>query len=778
MKTLWKKIFIISVVLLALASLMGCPQPDEGTDAAKKAQKAADAFKTDHAVILAKQAGDITLSDKDAVDLALTAYNFLSTDAKALLTAEFAKLESFRSKINELQGEVDSAVLEFKTTHAEILSKTTETVTLSDEAGLTAALNALNSYNETVKLLLAAEKVLLLELQTEIERQKEGASPQELANAFKTGHAAALALSIYTVEISDEGIVTAALAAYEDLPENVKPLLTSELSKLNSLKDTIDGKKEDAQAVIDANAFKTSHSAALAFTVSTIAIGDEYLVTAALSAYEGLSAKAKANLSSEKTLLDNLTGKINSLKASPTERVFFWNLNGSSEVPIVRSDPKYGQFDTASVMKAENGILKLDANNSLWTSGFAQQNLMNYFWQFDFRYGDADYEWSNANFVLRGDMDGGDNVKVVLSILGHSVYNHAPYEPGDQNNPGGGALGRNIQLYTASYHPEEFVLKASANIQQVYSSWYTFRIIVEGNDYKVWVWPRGSEMPSQPALTAEIKFRSSGDVCFWTYSGGMKYLDNIVLYNGIDMTAIEEDLDTLEFRNPATLLYDIDFNDGVAPFTLHSDNGDPSYMTVSSGVLKMQSNSPSNGAFRTLGWPGWTPSFGDYLMQFDFLYGTNPWSNFTFSLRVSPDGGWDRVNMTIIGENNRTSEPNPPNENNPGWAGGKKENLVLWTTRTGGDDVAYCDSIHMPELASNDWYTFRVVVVGTNYKVYVWKKGTAVPQSPALDAVITGHRALTDFNPYGNISFSMWGGSEKQLDNLKIYDGPYVPELD
>ncbi|GHV75011.1 hypothetical protein AGMMS49940_23130 [Spirochaetia bacterium] len=68
-----------------------------------------------------------------------------------------------------------------------------------------------------------------------------------------------------------------------------------------------------------ADAFKTDHTAILEKTVGNVAVSDEAAVDAALAAHGLLSADAKALLTAEKTLLDNLKAKINELKATPAD---------------------------------------------------------------------------------------------------------------------------------------------------------------------------------------------------------------------------------------------------------------------------------------------------------------------------------------------------------------------------------------------------------------------------------------------------------------------------
>jgi predicted Mrr-cat superfamily restriction endonuclease len=111
-----------------------------------------------------------------------------------------------------------------------------------------------------------------------------------------------------SVTTGDEAAVTATLSAYNALSAEAKALLRAEKTLLDSLKAKIDELKGSGQpgnpAQEAADAFKTNHAVALGKTMATVTTGDEVAVTAALSAYNALSAEAKALLSAEKTLLD------------------------------------------------------------------------------------------------------------------------------------------------------------------------------------------------------------------------------------------------------------------------------------------------------------------------------------------------------------------------------------------------------------------------------------------------------------------------------------------
>jgi hypothetical protein len=140
-----------------------------------------------------------------------------------------------------------------------------------------------------------------------------GNPAQEAADAFKTTHAAVLDKTVDTVAVPDEAVVDAALTAYNALDADVKALLETEKTLLNSLKAKIDELIAGETAQEAANAFKAAHTAALGKTVDTVATTDETAVDAALAAYNALDANVKALLGPEKTLLDSLKTKLQNL---------------------------------------------------------------------------------------------------------------------------------------------------------------------------------------------------------------------------------------------------------------------------------------------------------------------------------------------------------------------------------------------------------------------------------------------------------------------------------
>ena len=171
-------------------------------------------------------------------------------------------------------------------------------------------------------------------------------TPQELANAFKSGHSTILGKTIETITISDEAAVDAVLAVFTALTQNVKDLLVNEKDLLDSLRIKIDELKASASPEELVNAFKSGHSAILEKTVDTVTIDDEAAVDAALSAFAALAQDAKDLLGAEKDLLDDLWDKIDELKIA----ALTYTISGT-----ISADNPSGPLAGASVTLKQGG---------------------------------------------------------------------------------------------------------------------------------------------------------------------------------------------------------------------------------------------------------------------------------------------------------------------------------------------------------------------------------------------------------------------------------------
>lgn len=172
-------------------------------------------------------------------------------------------------------------------------------------------INAALGVNDEVKDIVVKDGVVTSFVATKI------ASIQTVVNPVDTAIEELPAVA--DVTLSDETDVNSAKSAYDALTPAAKDFVkAANVTKLNALVAKIaelKAENEAQQAQTDANNFKTTHSAILAKTVDTVAVGDQSGVTAANNAYNALSAAAKALLADEKALLDDLQERIDAIEA-------------------------------------------------------------------------------------------------------------------------------------------------------------------------------------------------------------------------------------------------------------------------------------------------------------------------------------------------------------------------------------------------------------------------------------------------------------------------------
>jgi hypothetical protein len=302
---------VLAIFVLAACLFAACEQP-AGSDPEGAARAAAEAFARTHATALNKTAASVTIADEARVDAALAAYDALSRDAQALLTAEKTLLDSLKTRIVALAAAQEAAEA-YKTAHATALAKTTASVMTDDEAGVDAALAAYTALDPDAQALLDAEKTLLDSLKAKIDQLKGDGPAQTAANAFKTDHAAVLAKATTALAATDGAAVNAALAAYEALDPDAQALLTAEKALLDSHKTRIDALAAAQEA---AEAYKTAHAAVLAKATADLSADDEAAVNAALAAHKALDPDTQALLAVEKALLDSHKTRIDALNAA------------------------------------------------------------------------------------------------------------------------------------------------------------------------------------------------------------------------------------------------------------------------------------------------------------------------------------------------------------------------------------------------------------------------------------------------------------------------------
>jgi hypothetical protein len=124
-----------------------------------------------------------------------------------------------------------AAVNTFTATHATTLTLTTETVAIANKDAVEAALTAYNALSAPAKAQLPADTGTKLQALLDKIAQLEAAA----ANTFTAAHAAALALTMGTVVITNKDAVNNALTAYNALSAAVKALLAGEKALLDNL---------------------------------------------------------------------------------------------------------------------------------------------------------------------------------------------------------------------------------------------------------------------------------------------------------------------------------------------------------------------------------------------------------------------------------------------------------------------------------------------------------------------------------------------------------------
>jgi hypothetical protein len=126
--------------------------------------------------VLALTVDNVAIGNKAIVQAALTAYNTLSANVKALLATEKALLDSLSDQIAALEadgGETTPTAQDladaFSASHSTALALTVDNVAIGNKAIVQAALTAYNTLDANVKALLATERVLLDSLLEKIE---------------------------------------------------------------------------------------------------------------------------------------------------------------------------------------------------------------------------------------------------------------------------------------------------------------------------------------------------------------------------------------------------------------------------------------------------------------------------------------------------------------------------------------------------------------------------------------------------------------------------------
>lgn len=178
---------------------------------------------------------ELTLTDKEKVVSARDAYEALTSEQRAYVTNLLILLEA-EAKIIELEEEQE--VNRFKEIHVEILSKTIDTLLLTDKEALTTALAAYNELPQLLQTKVGVEKALLDNLFAKIEELEQEQADKQAIETFMEKLSSLP--SIETLTLTDKEKVVAAKDAYGDLTEGQRSLVNQEfISKLETLESKI-----------------------------------------------------------------------------------------------------------------------------------------------------------------------------------------------------------------------------------------------------------------------------------------------------------------------------------------------------------------------------------------------------------------------------------------------------------------------------------------------------------------------------------------------------------
>ena len=250
----------------------------------------------------------VTQADMTVFETAVSAAQAVADNVNATqaqVDAAAASLTAAAARFNAAQKDGNGAAREaaaFTSAHGAAADKDAAAVAIADKAAVTAALTAYNALSAPARALLPNNT--LTKLQALLDR----IGALEAAAAFTAAHGAAVDKALNTVTAADKPAVQAAVEAYNALADGVKALLSGDtFAKLQALLAAIDAPEASA-------AFTAAHGATVNKDIATVTIADKAAISAAINAYNGLSAPAKALLDAGTlTKLQALLAKINGL---------------------------------------------------------------------------------------------------------------------------------------------------------------------------------------------------------------------------------------------------------------------------------------------------------------------------------------------------------------------------------------------------------------------------------------------------------------------------------
>ncbi|MBI9010331.1 MAG: hypothetical protein JEZ05_09935 [Tenericutes bacterium] len=264
-------------------------------------------FQSDHAVVLALTVGTVSPSNKTGVQAALAAYQLLSVDAKAALTAEKALLDSLLVEIVLLEAEASVVIAEASNLQADLDSAQVLVTALPDGIDKTDLQDRLDAVQDTIDslaanavdnliLALPSSGGVLLTDQTEIEAARaayNALTASQLALVVNEALLASLEAELAALQLATASVVIAEgsnLQADVDTAQVLVTALTSGAAKtalqarLDAVQDIIDV----AAAQVLILSYFDSNSVTVSRLNNATAIKETAFLTKANEAVDGL----------------------------------------------------------------------------------------------------------------------------------------------------------------------------------------------------------------------------------------------------------------------------------------------------------------------------------------------------------------------------------------------------------------------------------------------------------------------------------------------------------
>lgn len=230
--------------------------------------------------------GTVTLDSEEAINAAWEAYNALTVAQKALVT-NYNALTAAQEVLTQLKDDAAQAAADKAAADAVIAKiDAIGTVTLEDEAAITAARTAYDALTNAQKALVTNYETLTAAEAEFVKLQKDAADKAAADAVIEKIEA------IGTVTLEDEAAIAAARAAYNALTDAQKALVTNYETLTAAEAELAVLKEAAAQAAADkAAADKVIEKIS---AIGTVTLESENAITVARTAYNALTDAQKA----------------------------------------------------------------------------------------------------------------------------------------------------------------------------------------------------------------------------------------------------------------------------------------------------------------------------------------------------------------------------------------------------------------------------------------------------------------------------------------------------